>query len=135
IRYPIFKEGRCVITKNVEEDVPVYGFIDTKGNVVIEPRFLNVYPFKDGYTTAVLFEKTFRGNNELKLKIYECKFHDVRLDSSGHIEEYFEKRDHIQMTRKRYRMPWIGAKRIADALVAVHIRDKGWEIRKLTLNN
>lgn len=135
IRYPIFKEGRCVITKNVEEDVPVYGFIDTKGNVVIEPRFLNVYPFKDGYTTAVLFEKTFRGNNEFKLKIYEFKFHDVLLDTSGHIEEYFEKRDHIQMTRKRYRMPWIGAKRIADALVAVHIRDKGWEIRKLTLNN
>lgn len=50
----MFNEGRCLITKIVEDGVPVYGFIDTKGNVVLEPQLLNVYPFKDGFTTAVL---------------------------------------------------------------------------------
>lgn len=134
-RYPMFKEGRCLITKNVEDGVPLYGFIDTKGNTVIEPQFLNVYPFEDGYTTGVLFDKTLKGENEFKLKIYEFKFFDVLLDSSGNIEEYFERRQNIQMTKRRYQVPSIGVKRVADGLVAVHIKDKGWEIRTITLDN
>lgn len=132
VRYPIFKEGKCLITKNVEDGVPLYGFIDSKGNIVIEPKFLNVYPFTNGYTTGVLFDKTLKGENEFKLKIYEFKFFDVLLDTSGNIEEYFEKRSNIQMTKRRYQIPSIGVKRIADGLVAVHIKDQGWEVRKLT---
>ena len=131
----MFNEGRCLITKKVEDGVPLYGFIDTKGNVVVEPQFLNVYPFKDGYTTGVLFEKTLKGENEFKLKIYDFKFFDVLLNASGNIEEYFERRYNIQMTKKRYKMPWIGVKRLADDLVAVHVKDQGWEIRKLALEN
>jgi hypothetical protein len=134
VRYPIFNEGRCLITKKVEDGVPLYGFIDTSGNTVIEPQFLNVYPFKDGYTTGVLFDRTYRGENEFKLKIYEFKFFDVLFDTSGKIEEYFERRQNIEMTKKRYQIPFIGVKRLTDGIAAVYIKDQGWEIRKLTLN-
>ncbi|MBC8768652.1 WG repeat-containing protein [Arenibacter sp. BSSL-BM3] len=134
VRWPMFNEGRCLITKNVEEDVPVFGFIDTKGNVVIEPELLNVYPFKDGYTTAVLFEKAMKGKNEFNLNIYEFKFHDVMLDTSGEIIEFFNRRYNIQMTKKRYQRPTIGVKRLSDGLVAVHTQDQGWELRNITLN-
>jgi|AntAceMinimDraft_11_1070367.scaffolds.fasta_scaffold07261_5 hypothetical protein len=135
VGYPMFNGGRCLITKEVEDGVPLYGFMDTKGSTVIEPQFLNVYPFKDGYTTGVLFDKTLKGENEFKLKIYEFKFFDVLLDASGNIEEYFERRQNIQMTKRRYQTPSIGAKRLADGLVAVHIKDKGWDIRKIELDN
>jgi hypothetical protein len=135
VRYPMFHEGRCLITKTVEDKVAVYGFIDTEGNIVVEPKFLNVYPFEDGYTTGVLFEKTFRGNNEFKLKIYDFKFFDVLLDASGEVLEYYDQRFGIQMTKRRYELPNIGAKRLAEGLVAVYVKDKGWEIRKLTMNN
>ncbi len=134
VRHPKFIEGRCMITKNVEDGVPLYGFIDTTGNTVIEPQFLNVYPFKDGYTTGVLFDKIYKGENEFKLKIYEFKFFDVLLDTSGKIDEYFERRQNIQMTKKRYQRPFIGAKRLTSGLAAVYIKDQGWELRKLTLN-
>ena len=135
VRFPMFNEGRCLITKEVEEGVPVFGFIDAKGNVVVEPQLLNVYPFKDGYTTGVLFEKSMKGKNEFNLKIYEFKFHDVMMDASGQMFEYFNKRDNIQMTKKRYHMPAIGVKLLSDGLVAVYTKDQGWEIRKITLNN
>tara|TARA_R110000868_G_scaffold136879_1_gene350040 strand:- start:20210 stop:20851 length:642 start_codon:yes stop_codon:yes gene_type:complete len=135
VRFPMFNEGRCLITKEVEEGVPVFGFIDAKGNVVVEPQLLNVYPFKDGYTTGVLFEKSMKGENEFNLKIYEFKFHDVMMDTSGQMFEYFNKRDNIQMTKKRYQMPTIGVKQLSDGLVAVYTKDQGWEIRKITLNN
>ncbi|NHF59706.1 WG repeat-containing protein [Flavobacteriaceae bacterium TP-CH-4] len=133
VRYPMFKEGLCMIRKIVEEGVPVYGFINTEGKVVIEPQFLNIYPFENGYATGVLFHKTLKGENEFKLKIYEFKFHDVLVHTSGKIEEYFEPRQNIQMTSKRYRLPDIGAKLLTEGLIAVHVRDKGWEVRKLTL--
>ncbi|UWX54485.1 WG repeat-containing protein [Maribacter litopenaei] len=135
VRYPIFQEGRCLITKNVEDGVPIYGFMDTKGNTIIEPQFLNVYPFKNGYTTGVLFEKTLKGKNEFKLDIYEFKFFDVLVDASGEIDEFFERRHNIQMTKKRYQVPTIGAKYLAEDLVAVYGKDQGWEIRKLALKN
>ncbi|RRQ50573.1 WG repeat-containing protein [Maribacter algicola] len=135
VRYPMFREGRCVITKNVEDGIPVYGFMDTKGNTIIEPQFLNVFPFKNGYTTGVLFDKTLKGKNEFKLDIYEFKFFDVLLDASGEIDEYFERRHNILMTKKRYQVPTIGAKYLAENLVAIHNKDQGWEIRKLGLKN
>ncbi|MGB3149766.1 MAG: WG repeat-containing protein [Maribacter sp.] len=135
VRYPMFKEGRCLITKKVEDGIPLYGFMDTKGNTVIEPQFLNVYPFNDGYTTAVLFDKTLKGENEFKLKIYDFKFFDVLLDTSGEIDEYFDRRYGIQMTKRRYELPDIGVKRLTDGLIAVHTKDQGWEIRQLTLEN
>lgn len=133
VRYPMFREGRCVITKNVEDGIPVYGFMDTKGNTIIEPQFLNVFPFKNRYTTGVLFDKTLKGKNEFKLDIYEFKFFDVLLDASGEIDEYFERRQNILMTKKRYQVPTIGAKYLAENLVAVYKKDQGWEIRKLGL--
>lgn len=135
VQYPMFNEGRCLITKIVEDGVPVYGFIDTKGNVVLEPQLLNVYPFKDGFTTAVLFEKSMKGKNEFNLDIYEFKFHDVMLDTSVEIIEFFNRRYNIQMTKRRYQMPAMGVKQLSAGLVAVYTQDQGWEVRKITLNN
>ena len=131
VKYPMFNEGLCLIKRTVEDGVPVFGFINKIGEVVIEPQFLNVFPFKNGYTTAVLFDKNFKGENEFKLKIYEFKFFDVRLNTAGEITDYFEKRDHIQMTIKRYEMPEIRAKIINENLVATQIEGKGWSINKL----
>ena len=135
VQYPMFNEGRCLITKKVEDGVSVFGFIDTKGKVVLEPQLLNVYPFKNGFTTAVLFEKSMKGKNEFNLDIYEFKFHDVMLDTSGEIVEFFNRRNNIQMTKKRYQMPSVGVKQLKDGLVAVYTQDQGWEVRKITLNN
>ncbi len=135
IRYPMFRDGRCMITEKVEDGIPVYGFIDIHGNVVVEPKFLNVYPFKDGYTTGIFFDKVLKGENEFKLKIYEFKFFDVMVDTSGEIVEYFEKRDAIQMTARRYKLPVIGAKLLGDGLVAVYMNGQGWEIRKMMTTN
>lgn len=135
VGYPVFNDGRCLITKTVEDGIPVVGFMDTKGNTVIEPQLLNVYPFKDGYTTGVLFDKALKGENEFKLRIYDFKFFDVLIGASGEIVEYFDRRYGIQMTKRRYELPDIGVKRLANGLIAVHTNDKGWEIRKTTMNN
>ncbi|MEL6916978.1 MAG: WG repeat-containing protein [Bacteroidota bacterium] len=130
IRYPIFKDGMCLVQK-MEDEIPVYGFIDTKGDLVIDHQFLNVSQFNNGYTTGVVFEKVFRGNNEFNLKIYDFKFHDVLMNTSGEIEEFFDRRYHIQMTKRRYELPSLHAILLLPNLIAVKIKDQGWEVRKL----
>lgn len=131
IAYPMFNEGLCIITKTVEDGVPLLGYMDKTGTTVIEPQFLNIFPFKNGLATGVLLDKTIKGENEFKLQIYEYKFFDVLFTTSGEITDYFEKRDNIQMTIKRYETPKIGAKILANGLVAVEIPTQGWQIRKL----
>ncbi len=130
--YPVFKEGRCIVKKMVDE-IPIYGFIDTKGNLVIDYQFLNVSNFNNGYTTGVVFDKVFRGNNEFNLKIYDYKFHDVLMDLSGEIVEFFDRRYNIQMTKRRYQLPKLGAKLLADNLIALRTKENGWKIRTLQL--
>nr|WP_299214269.1 WG repeat-containing protein [uncultured Allomuricauda sp.] len=129
IRYPKFTNGRCIVRKYVDE-IPIYGFIDTKGELVIEYQFLNVNLFKDGVTTGIIHEKIFRGRNEFKLNIYEDKFHEVLMDTSGEIIEFLGRRYNIQLKKSRYELPRITSKILNDKLVAIRVEDN-WEIRKL----
>ena len=131
VYYPRFSNGRCIV-RTLVDDIPVFGFIDTKGNLVIEHKFLNVRPFENGLTTGIIFEKIHRGQNEFKLDIYEYKFHEVLMDVDGNIIEFLNRRYNIQMTKTRYKMPAIQSKILNDKLVAVKI-DNEWELRKLQL--
>ena len=41
--YPIFRDGRCLIEK---DGIAYFGYINTSGDTVIEPQFLNANNFK-----------------------------------------------------------------------------------------
>ncbi|MBO0323703.1 WG repeat-containing protein [Muricauda sp. CAU 1633] len=131
VHYPKFSNGRCIVQKMVDE-IPVFGFIDTEGNLVIEHQFLNVRPFENGMTTGIIFEKVHRGKNEFNLDIYEYKFHEILMDVDGNILEFLNRRYNIQMTKKRYKIPPIWSKMLNNKLIAVK-KDKNWEIKKLDL--
>ena len=130
IRQPSFHNGRCIVKKIIEE-VPVYGFIDTTGKIVIEHKFLNVSPFKNGYTTGIIYEKVFVGKNEIKLDVYKHKFHEVVMNASGDVKEYLLQPENIQMRKSRYKLPWLRSKLIAKNLITIRGNDNRLEIRKL----
>ncbi|MET6990868.1 WG repeat-containing protein [Sediminicola arcticus] len=131
LTHPTFKQGKCPVKKMVE-GIPYYGFIDTSGTLVIDYQFLNVAQYENGYFTGIIFEKTLKGENEFKLKIYDYTFHEVLMDSSGNIVEYLAKPTNIQMTSKRYKTPWLRTKLLNDNLIAVRNEDNMLEIKKLT---
>ncbi|MFS4491278.1 WG repeat-containing protein [Maribacter sp. 2308TA10-17] len=132
IRQPSFQNGRCMV-KTIIEDIPVYGFIDTMGKLVVEHKFLNVNPFDDKYTTGIIYEKVFQGKNEIKLDVYKYKFHEVVMDTSGEIHEYLLQPENIQMRKSRYELPWLRSKLIAKNLIAIRGNDNQLEIHKLDL--
>ena len=129
--YPQFSNGRCVVQTMVD-DIPVFGFIDTSGKLVIKHQFLNVAPFQNGLTTGVIYEKVLRGKNEFNLDIYEFKFHEVLMDVDGNIIEFLNRRYNIQMTKRRYKIPEIRSKILNDNLITVK-KDDHWEIKKIAL--
>lgn len=132
IRQPSFQNGRCLVKKVIEE-IPVYGFIDTTGELVVAHKFLNVSPFKDGFTTGIIYEKVLQGRNEIKLEVYKYKFHEVVIDISGKIHEYLLKPENIQMRKSRYELPWLRTKLLSNSLIAIRGNDNRLEIRKLNL--
>ena len=73
-----------------------------------------------------------RGQNEFKLNIYEYKFHEVLMDTSGNIVKFLGRRYNIQMRKDRYKMPMIHAKLLNDQLIAVKTENE-WEIQKIDL--
>lgn len=131
LAYPQFKDGRCIVQKMVD-GIPVFGFIDTKGDVVIDHQFLNVALFNNGLTTGVMYEKVLRGKNEFNLDIYEFKFHEVLMDVEGNIIEFLQRRHNIQMTPKRYKMPQLESKILNPNLIALKT-DKLWELKRIDL--
>ncbi|WP_420322030.1 WG repeat-containing protein [Flagellimonas sp.] len=132
IRYPSFNNGMCPVHQ-LQDEIPIYGFINKKGKLMVDYQFLNVSSFTNGYATGVYFNKVLRGTNEFKLRIYDYKFHDVLIDSKGEIVEFFDRRYNIQMTKKRYKMPALRVKYLSNDRVAVFVEGKGWEIRKVLL--
>jgi len=120
------------MVKKEVDDIPVFGFINTKGELVIQHEFLNVRPFKDGYTTGVIFEKIPRGQNEFKLNIYEYRFHEVLMDTNGNIITFLNRRYNIQMNKSRYKLPKIHSKLMGPKLIAVK-KEGNWELQRLQL--
>jgi len=134
VRYPQFKNGRCLVQKLLdEEQVPVYGFIDTQGQVVIPPEYLNVTNFDGDYAIGILLTKTFRGQNKFQLRIYDYKFGEVILNKSGEIMRLIEQRSNIQMNRKRYVLPKLNTRILAPGLLAVRNAANTWDLLKIDL--
>jgi hypothetical protein len=116
-----------------EEQIPVYGFIDKSGKVVIEPEYLNATEFENGYAVAILFTKSFRGENRFQLRIYDHKFSEVILNTSGEIMRLIEQRNNIQMSPRRYTLPELRTRILAPELLAVKGEANTWDIRKVEL--
>ena len=131
VNYPRFSDGRCMVKKEID-GITYYGFIDTKGKLIIEHDFLNVRPFENGYTTGIWFEKVFRGQNEFKLNIYEFKFYEVLMDVDGNILDFMNRRYNIQLKKSRYKLPKIESKLLNSNLITFK-KDGAWELKKLEL--
>jgi hypothetical protein len=131
IAYPMFNDGRVMIKKTLDEEgIALYGFLDTQGNMVIEPEYLNVTGFKDGYAVGILLTKTFRGENTFQLRIYDYKFSEVVLNTNGDIVHLVEQRKGVQMSKKRYVLPELKAKILGKDLLAVRNEANTWDVIK-----
>ena len=122
IRYPKFLDGLCMNSELTAEGIPLYGFIDAKGNQVIQPEFVNINQFKNHRTIGIYAKKTFRGQNEIKLGVFDYSFIEVLINTKGEILWPILERDHILMSPRRFELPLLRSRMLSEHLIATKKR-------------
>ena len=135
IAYPQFKNGLCMVLEVKDEGIPYYGFMDTKGEIVIKPEYLNLTEFENDMAVGVFCRRTFRGKNNFQLNIYDYTFTEVVLNTKGEIIWPITEREGISMNKKRFEMPELRAMLISPELLSVKTDTNGWEIRTINPQN
>ena len=134
IRYPEFKNGRCMVKALKEDNIPYYGFIDQSAEIVIPTDYLNITQFDYENAIGIYVRETFQGKNEIKLNIIDYIFTEVVLNTSGEIIWPISEREHILTAKRRYETPEFRAKLLAKDLLIFKTKDNKWETKKLNLN-
>ena len=115
-------------------NIPFYGFIDTSGEIVIQPEYLNITQFDQENAIGIYVRKMFQGQNEIKLDIVEYIFTEVVVNTHGEIIWPIVEREHALTAKRRYEIPTLSAKLIAKDLLVFKTKDNKWETKKLNLN-
>lgn len=132
LRFPQMANERSII-KAVKNQVPLYGFIDPSGKVVIEPEFLNVSQFQNGYALALKVDEERLGVNPLLGKgMLAYKYDVVLIDSNGAVKQYLAGPFPVSVSREKLRTaPPIRAKFLSENLISVQGPNKLWEVHKI----
>lgn len=131
-KYPEFSNDRCLIIKE-KKDIKYYGYINSKGETVIEPKFLNATNFKNNKAIALeLVEEVLGKNDPLGKRVVSYSYFEVVIDTDGKVLEYLTDSKHINLSKKYLiKPPKITSKFISDNLVAILKKDNSWSIKKL----
>lgn len=127
LMYPIFKDDRCLIKKLID-DTYYFGYVNTKGEEVIKPIYLNATNFENGYAIVILPSKDKIGYNEvLKKDIVSSKIEEFIINSSGETVKYLENPRNNTSSKTP---PVLYSKFIAPNIIAVKKKDLKWDIYK-----
>jgi hypothetical protein len=127
--YPVFKDERCLIKKLID-DTYFFGYIDKKGNEVIEPIYLNATNYNNGYAIVILTSKDLIGYNKvLKKDIISSKIEEFVINTNGENVKYLENpRNNDTRKTKPKTPPEIYSRFIAPHIIAVKKKDQKWDI-------
>ena len=131
--YPLFSNGKCIIAQK-KDDILLYRLIDKKGNISIEPQFLNVLNFQGNKTLALIVHKETIGFNDIfKKDVVNYHYFEVVIDENGNsLDHLTQLALHISPKySKSKEPPVITSKFISDNLIAVKSDENKWNLRKI----
>ena len=129
IDYPIFKDGRCLFKKMIN-DIFYYGYIDVTGKEIIPPQFLNATNFVDGYAIIIAPSNDIIGFNKiLKKDIVSSNIEEFVINISGERVRYLENPIKYDSSKRKSKAPpMFHSKFIGPHLVAVQKKDLKWDV-------
>lgn len=129
--YPVFKDGKCLIVQ-VNKGISYFGYIDKKGETVIEPKFLNATNFENGKAIVLKLDTEAKGRgNVLGQNIVEHSYVNVMINGKGEYVKYLSDWKKITLSSKIVKKPpMICAKLISDNLYALY-ENKKWTVKPL----
>lgn len=131
--YPIFKNGRCIITQK-KDGISYFGYIDVSGKTVIEPQYLNASNFQNDMAIVLLLTRTeIAKNTALDKPVVSYDYFEVVIDLTGQVLTYLTLDPiHITLSPEYLRKPpIIHSKFINNKLFAVTNKEKKWSVVKV----
>jgi hypothetical protein len=131
--YPVFNDNRCLIVEK-RKGISYFGFINTSGETLIEPQYLNASNFNNGKAIALELIKENAGKNvALGKNIVYYKYLEAVIDINGNVMHYVSpKRINIVLDEEFLREPpKIMSKQISDSLYVTYNRDNTWTINAI----
>lgn len=130
--YPMFSNGRCLIQK-MKEDIAHFGYIDTKGTVVIAPDFLNATQFNDNRAIVIKMYKETLGRNEILDKnVIIHRYNEEIIDPNGKGIAFLRGPFNLLYTKEKLRKPpKIESRFLNDNLAAVLQENGQWEVKAI----
>lgn len=131
--YPVFKSGRCLISTK-KEGIKYFGYIDTKGNTVIKPEYLNADNFVKNRAIALKLLREDLGKNDVLGKnVINYRYYEVIINSKGEVISYLnEKGTNVTLDKEYLRKPpKIKYQIISDNLVVYKNEDDTHSIKTI----
>jgi len=131
--YPIFQNERCLIVEE-RNGISYFGYMDTTGEVVIKPQFLNATHFSNNIATVLKLVREVVGKNEVLGKnVINYSYFEVTIDTAGEIKRYLTQKSVNVILDKKFlhEPPRITSKLISDNLYAFLNKNNKWSIKKI----
>lgn len=130
--YPVFKSSRCLISIK-KEGITYFGYIDTSGETIIKPQFLNAKNFNNNRAIVVKFYRDILGeNNVLQKQVVRYESLEVLIDENGTKLHHLTKAKGLALSRNYIsKPPKIKSKFLTEDLIAIPVEGRKWKIKKL----
>ena len=131
--YPLFNSGRCLIQKE-KEGITYFGYIDTTGQTVLAPQFLNATHFNDGLAIIIKLFKNILGQNDLLNKnMIDYNYLELAINPDGETIHYlFDEPTHITLSKDFMDgPPEIKSVVLSKSLFAIKNEKNKWSLKKV----
>lgn len=128
--YPVFKNNRCLISKN-KDGITYFGYIGVTGKTIIKPKFLNASNFCNNQAIVLHILKENLGNNDVLGKnVVNYKYCEVVINVYGEIQNYLNIEGVNFVLDKEFLRtpPKITSTQISDNIYAVSTKNNKWRI-------
>ena len=132
MEYPFFNNGRCLIKKS-KDGIDHFGYINTKGMVVIEPVYLNATPFQGNRAIVIETYKELLGRNELLGKnVVTYSYNEVVINNMGTVIGHLKGPVNLLYAKEKLKSPpEIISHFLKGDLFAVKTEKGTWDIRDI----
>ncbi|RMB64132.1 WG repeat-containing protein [Dokdonia sinensis] len=131
--FPKFVQGRTLIKKTMD-NIIYYGFIDTQGNVVLEPTFINATHYNT-YGLAIiqrLVKDTYGSNQIMKKNIVRYTYTEEAINLNGATVAYLTEPKHILPYQDRMKTsPKLQSILLSKDWVAAHNKDNTYNLIRI----
>lgn len=133
--YPFFENDRSII-KEVKDGIFLYGYMNSKGETVIKPNFINATHFHKNRAIVLKVSKEILGRNEILGKnVVSYSYNEIVINRDGETIAYLLGPINLPYAKEKLKVPpKIQSRFLGPNLVSIKSENNTWKIKNINKN-